>query len=79
MADVFADTSETIKTAFWIEIVHIDPMLDQEAWKLVKGRPDKEWILVDCSSFVFMQQRGIFEAFTTDHHFEQAGSIRLLK
>jgi predicted nucleic acid-binding protein len=29
--------------------------------------------------FVVMQQRGLAEALTTDHHFEQAGFIRLLK
>jgi len=26
-----------------------------------------------------MQQRGLTEALTTDHHFEQAGFVRLLK
>jgi predicted nucleic acid-binding protein len=26
-----------------------------------------------------MQQRGLIEALTTDHHFEQAGFVRLLK
>jgi predicted nucleic acid-binding protein len=77
MAEVFAD--ETIKTASWVEIVHIDPTIDNEAWKLLKNRPDKKWSLVDCSSFVLMQQRGIIEALTTDHHFEQAGFVRLLK
>jgi len=54
-------------------------MLDKQAWELLKNRPDKEWSLVDCSSFVLMQQRGMIEAFTTDHHFEQAGFMRLLK
>ncbi|MEH1864901.1 MAG: hypothetical protein V7K69_07810 [Nostoc sp.] len=29
--------------------------------------------------FIVMQQLGIKEALTTDHHFEQAGFIRLLK
>ena len=28
---------------------------------------------------VVMQERGIIEALTTDHHFEQAGFMRLLK
>ena len=40
---------------------------------------DKEWSLVDCVSFVVMQQYGLHDAFTTDHHFEQAGFICLLK
>ncbi len=30
-------------------------------------------------SFIVMQKRGIVEALTTDHHFEQAGFMRLLK
>jgi predicted nucleic acid-binding protein len=34
---------------------------------------------VDCASFVVMQQSGLAEAVTTDHHFEQAGFVRLLK
>jgi predicted nucleic acid-binding protein len=72
-------TIETIKGATWVEIVHIDPTLDKEAWAMLKQRQDKEWSLVDCASFVLMQQRGITEALTTDHHFEQAGFIRLLK
>lgn len=42
-------------------------------------RPDKEWSLTDCISFVVMQERGIIEALTGDHHFEQAGFRPLLK
>jgi uncharacterized protein len=70
---------DLIRSAPWVEIVHIDPLLDVEAWDLLKARPDKEWSLVDCASFVVMQRRGITQALTTDHHFEQAGFIRLLK
>ena len=61
-----------------IEIVHVDVSLDTAAWHLWQSRPDKEWSLVDCSSFVVMQQRGLTESLTTDHHFEQAGFVRLL-
>lgn len=70
---------ETIKSSSRVEIVHVDPTLDADAWTLLKNRPDKEWSLVDCASFVVMQQRGLWEALTTDHHFEQAGFVRLLK
>jgi predicted nucleic acid-binding protein len=34
---------------------------------------DKKWGLVDCLSFVIMENLGIHEALTIDHHFEQAG------
>jgi predicted nucleic acid-binding protein len=62
-----------------VEVVPLDSQLESAAWNLWRSRPDKEWTLVDCASFVVMQQRGLTEALTTDHHFEQAGFVRLLK
>lgn len=70
---------EGIKTSPYVEIVHVDVTLDAQAWQLLTHRQDKDWSLVDCSSLVVMRQRSIVEALTTDHHFEQAGFIRLLK
>ena len=62
-----------------VDVVFVDPLLEAAAWSLWRTRPDKEWSLVDCASFVVMEQRRITEALTTDHHFEQAGFVRLLK
>ena len=70
---------ETLRSADWIEIVHIDERLDKEAWKLLAERLDKQWSLVDAASFVVMRERGISEALATDKHFEQDGFVRLLK
>ena len=55
--------------------------LDQPlaATHLFAERPDKDWSLTDCISFVVMQEQGICEALTADHHFEQAGFVALLK
>jgi predicted nucleic acid-binding protein len=50
-----------------------------EGFELFANRPDKEWSLTDCISFVVMQKEGINEALTGDHHFEQAGFVALLK
>jgi uncharacterized protein len=66
-----------LKIASHIEIIHIDAALDTQAWFLLKARDDKEWSLVDASSFVIMAKYGMKEALTTDHHFTQAGFIRL--
>jgi uncharacterized protein len=70
---------EGLKASVYVEVVHVDAALDAEAWQLLRSRQDKEWTLIDCTSFVIMTRRGILEALTTDHHFEQAGFIRLLK
>jgi predicted nucleic acid-binding protein len=68
-----------VKASPHVDIVHVDLTLDAQAWQLLTERPDKEWSLVDCASFVVMEQRGLLEAFTTDHHFEQAGFVCLLQ
>ena len=70
---------EGVKQSLFIEIVYVDQTIDEAAWQLLGNRQDKDWSLVDCVSFVIMQQRNMVEALTTDHHFEQAGFIRLLK
>lgn len=46
---------------------------------LFADRPDEGWSLTDCISFSIMKERGITQALTTDHHFEQAGFQSLLK
>ncbi|ELS03532.1 putative nucleic acid-binding protein [Xenococcus sp. PCC 7305] len=70
---------DSIKLALCIDLIHVNDETDAIAWELCKSRPDKAWSLVDCSSFVVMQQLEIQKALTTDKHFEQAGFIRLLK
>ena len=47
--------------------------------ELYLNRPDKDWSLTDCISFVVMEQEGLTEALTGDLHFEQAGFVALLK
>lgn len=61
-----------------VEVVAIDrDLLNRVLLRFVRYS-DKSWGLVDCASFVVMEERGISEAFTSDLHFEQAGFKRLL-
>jgi len=46
---------------------------------LFDQRKDKTWSLTDCISFVVMADQNLLEALTSDHHFEQAGFVCLLK
>jgi uncharacterized protein len=61
-----------------VEIVSLSEELFEQTLELFRNRPDKEWGLVDCMSFVVMQERGLTEALTTDEHFDQAGFRHLL-
>lgn len=70
---------ESIRNEDWIQVIHIDEALDELAWELFRSRRDKSWSLVDCASFIVMQQEQILYALSTDHHFEQAGFVNLLK
>lgn len=45
----------------------------QRGLELYSRRPDKAWSLTDCISFEVMAERGLMDALTGDHHFEQAG------
>jgi predicted nucleic acid-binding protein len=46
--------------------------------KRFSSRRDKEWSLTDCISFVVMEDNGVTEARTDDHHFAQTGFTTLL-
>lgn len=61
-----------------LEIVSVSEDLLAKGWTFYGQRPDKGWGLTDCMSMVVMQERGISEAFTSDHHFTQAGFTILL-
>ena len=55
-----------------------DEALFADAWALLVQRADKEWSLVDAVSILRMQRLGVTEVLTNDHHFTQAGLVRLL-
>lgn len=61
-----------------IEVHWIDRVIHDRTLQLLVERADKAWSLCDAVSFIIMTDRGISEALTTDHNFEQAAFIRLL-
>lgn len=69
---------DTIQSTPYIDVIHMEERTHNRAWNLYKTRLDKHWSLVDCASFVLMQEHDIQRSLTTDHHFEQAGFVRLL-
>jgi predicted nucleic acid-binding protein len=61
-----------------VEVVWVDETLNRAALSLLESRLDKGYSLCDAVSFVLMRERGVTDALTTDHHFEQEGFNKLL-
>ncbi|MEK7729222.1 MAG: PIN domain-containing protein [candidate division KSB1 bacterium] len=76
---VVAKTITALRSDPAIEILPVDGALFERAFNLYCTRMDKDWSLTDCVSFVVMQERGLVEALTADHHFEQAGFRAILR
>ncbi len=88
VGDAFCGTPLRSACHRLINEVMVDPdtevVVATEPWfprglRLYGHRPDKSWSLTDCISFEIMSARGITEALTGDHHFEQAGFQCLLR
>ncbi len=73
------DTIADLRNDPNIEIAPLDSSLIERALAVFGSHHDKDWSLTDCVSFVVMQERGLVEALTTDHHFEQAGFRAILR
>jgi len=62
-----------------VRIIRASTELFRRGLQLYGERPDKEWSLTDCISFVVMKDERISDVLTGDKHFEQAGFKVLLK
>jgi predicted nucleic acid-binding protein len=70
---------DTLRESSDARIIRPTSELFDRGLELFRQRPDKEWSLTDCISFVVMRDEKIADALTGDHHFEQAGFRALLK
>jgi uncharacterized protein len=76
---VFLELMKRIQADRRTIVVPSNSDLFERGLDLYTRRPDKDWSLTDCISFVVMRERGLNDALTADHHFEQAGFTVLLK
>jgi uncharacterized protein len=74
----FTQSVEIIRSSSRARLIPISEQLFRRALDLYASRPDKTWGLVDCASFLVMQDEGLQEVLTNDHYFEQAGFNCLL-
>jgi predicted nucleic acid-binding protein len=62
-----------------VKIIPATTDLFQRGLQLYEKRPDKQWSLTDCISFVTMQDENLTDALTGDEHFVQAGFKAMLR
>jgi predicted nucleic acid-binding protein len=70
---------QAVRAVPLFEIVGYDPDVYRAGFDLFAARLDKDLALTDCVSFALMAARGLSDALTADHHFEQAGFRAVLK
>jgi predicted nucleic acid-binding protein len=88
LADALSAPAARSTAVDFLQAVRADPLFDivgyvptvyHAGFDLFAARPDKAWSLTDCISFGVMTERGLSEALTADHHFEQAGFRAVFK
>jgi predicted nucleic acid-binding protein len=67
-----------VRTRADVLLIPATSELFQRGRDLFAARPDKAWSLTDCTSFAVMEEYGLTEALTADHHYTQAGFHALL-
>jgi predicted nucleic acid-binding protein len=76
--EVFLELNRVIRADRYATVVPASTALLEDGRALFEARPDKEWSLIDCTSFEVMRAMRLVEALTTDRHFRQAGFTVLL-
>jgi predicted nucleic acid-binding protein len=73
------DFLDTLERSEALRLEWIDPARFHAAANWFRKHGDKQWSFTDCVSFSVMRELRMRDAFTTDHHFQQAGFNPLLK
>ena len=68
-----------IESSPQVEILPVTDAQFRAAVERYATRLDQRWSLVDCASFIIMEQRNITHALAYDRDFEQAGFVALLR
>jgi predicted nucleic acid-binding protein len=69
----FLELLDSLRASSSATIIPASNELLERGVALYRQRPDKDWPLTDCISFLVMDSYGVKDALTGDAHFVQAG------
>ena len=67
----------SVRSSPRVTLRHIPPETEDEAWRWLIQRDEREYSFVDATSFAFMRRHGITEALAFDGDFSAAGFTEL--
>ena len=60
-----------------VEVFHIGEAIEDDAWRWLRARSEREYSFVDATSFAVMRKRRIREALAFDGDFNAAGFVEV--
>jgi predicted nucleic acid-binding protein len=60
-----------------VDVIHVNEAIEADAWRWLRARPEREYSLVDATSFAVMRRRRIREALAFDGDFNAAGFVEV--
>lgn len=60
-----------------LTILHVEPEVEEDAWRWLSRRDEREYSFIDATSFALMRRRRIREALAFDGDFSAAGFVEL--
>ena len=60
-----------------VDVIHVPVDVEEEAWRWLDRRDEREYSFVDATSFALMRRRGLTEALAFDGDFTAAGFVEV--
>jgi len=71
----FWNTMQKLTEMGLVELIRVTETHEVTAWTIFEKYSDQDFSFVDCTSFAVMQDIGVSDAFTADHHFATMGFV----
>jgi len=68
---------QVVRAVPTLTVLHVDPEEEQDAWRWLNRRDEREYSFIDATSFAVMRRRRMREALAFDGDFSAAGFVEV--